>query len=37
MKEVSIRYREEGKTNVATAIRAEPARQQATHKKPPQQ
>jgi hypothetical protein len=32
---VSIRYREEGKTNVATAIRVESARQQAAHTNPP--
>jgi hypothetical protein len=32
---VSIRYREEGKTNVATAIRVESAKQQAAHTKPP--
>jgi hypothetical protein len=32
---VSIRYREEGKTKVATAIRAEPAKAQAAHTKPP--
>jgi hypothetical protein len=32
---VSIRYREDGKANVATAIRVESAKQQAAHTKPP--
>ena len=32
---VSIRYREEGKTHVATAIQVESAKQQAAHTKPP--
>ena len=32
---VSIRYREEGKANVATAIRVESAKQQAAHTKSP--
>ena len=32
---VSIRYREEGKTNVATAISVESAKEAAAHTKPP--
>jgi hypothetical protein len=32
---VSIRYREEGKAHVATAIQAESAKQQGAHTKPP--
>jgi hypothetical protein len=31
---VSVRYREEGKTKVATAIRVEPVKQQAAHSTP---
>jgi hypothetical protein len=31
---VSVRYREEGKSNVATAIRVEPAKPQASHTSP---
>lgn len=33
---VSVRYREEGKTYVATAIRVESAKQSATHRTPSQ-
>lgn len=31
---VSVRYREDGKTNVATAVRVQPVKQQAAHTTP---
>jgi hypothetical protein len=33
-KPVSVRYREDGKTQIATAVRVQPARQQAAHAAP---